>query len=432
MQNSGYKRIVLSMLLVVYVLNFVDRQILSLLMEPIKQDLMLSDTELGFMSGIAFAIFYTLLGIPIAKFADKGHRVNIICAALATWSAMTVVSGMALNFWQLVLARIGVGIGEAGCTPPAHSLIADYFPRQERSRAIAVYMMGVPLGILVGFLAGGWINELYGWRIAFIALGLPGLFVALVAKLTIREPNRGQFDKYDNRDSPSLSLLRTLRYLWSISSFRYLVAGVALTSFVGSGVGQWHAVFFIRNHEMNTGELGVWLAMMSGLCGAIGIFLGGYLSQRFAGKNESLQLKIILLGTLLMILPGIASLIAVNKYIALSSVGMLSALYFLHYGPCYALILSLAPSHMRAMASAITLLVVNLIGLGLGPQVVGLISDLLAPSFGDQALRVSLISIFFVIFLASYSFWMASRALKKDLMDLDNRLNTASDPQPSA
>ena len=292
MNDEDYKKYILFTLLVVYMFNFVDRQIVALLMEPIKQDLGLSDTQLGFMSGIAFAIFYTTLGIPIARLADRSHRVNIISVAIAVWSGMTVLSGMAANFWQLVIARVGVGIGEAGCTPPAHSLISDYFPKEERSRAISIYMMGVPLGILVGFLVGGWINQLYGWRMAFIALGVPGLIMAVIVKLTVREPIRGQHDSASIDHQQQVSLMQTVAYLWRKASFRYLVTAMALTAFVGSGVGQWQAVFFIRNHGMNTGELGTWLSLTSGFCGAVGIYLGGYLCQRFGADNESLQVRL--------------------------------------------------------------------------------------------------------------------------------------------
>lgn len=410
MKSRAYKNYFLITLLVVYILNFVDRQILALLMEPIKNDLGLSDTQLGFMSGIAFAVFYTTLGIPIARSADKRSRVSIISLAITVWSGMTVLSGMAANFWQLVFARIGVGIGEAGCTPPAHSLISDYFPEQERSRAVAIYMMGVPLGVLVGFLAGGWLNELYGWRFAFIALGIPGLIMGVIVKLTIKEPVRGQFDTIGQQTE--FTLLQTFKYLWNQKSYRYLVIAMSLTAFVGSGIGQWEAVFFIRNHQMTTGELGTWLALMGGLAGAIGIYAGGAASQIFAGDNMSHQIRLIMWATCLMILPGVATFTLADKYFALFSLGLLNLLYFVHYGPAFSAILSLAPSNMRAMASALTLLIINLLGAGLGPQIIGLISDGLQDSYGQDALRVALMINLSIIFLAVWYFRLSYMAMK--------------------
>lgn len=413
--TEAYKRYVLFSLLLVYIFNFVDRQILALLMESIKLDLNLSDTQLGFMSGIAFAIFYTTLGIPIARLADRYNRVTIISLAVAIWSGMTVLSGMAANFWQLVMARIGVGIGEAGCTPPAHSLISDYFPQQERSRAIAIYMMGVPLGILVGFLIGGWINEVYGWRFAFIALGLPGLVIAVIVKFTIKEPLRGRYDQEIDSEE-NFSIRESFQYLWQKRAFRYLLVAMSLTTFVGGGSAQWQATFFIRNHGMNTGELGAWLSIMGGLCGAIGIYVGGYLAERYGRDNEPLQMRAIMVAILLLLVAGIISMLVDNRYIALCWVGVSNILYFLHYGPAYALVVSLAQPRMRAMASAIVLLAVNLIGGGFGPQAVGLLSDVLSASLGDQALRWAIIINFSVLLGAAYCFYQVRYSVRDDLV----------------
>jgi len=212
-------------------------------MEPIKHDLLLSDTQLGFLSGIAFALFYTTMGIPIAYMADRYNRVNIITVSLVLWSAMTAVCGLAVNFWQLLAARIGVGVGEAGCTPPAHSIIADYFSKEERSKAISVYMTGVPLGLLFGFLAGGWLNERYGWRVAFFALGIPGVVLAITVKITVREPVRGQHDELSSEEirvenDARGSVLETIFHLFRKHSYFRLVTGMAVAGFVGGGFVQ--------------------------------------------------------------------------------------------------------------------------------------------------------------------------------------------------
>ena len=182
--TDNYRKYVLGILLVVYVFNFIDRQILAILLQPIKVDLGLSDTQLGLLSGVAFAVFYATFGIPIARLADRSSRVNIISASLAVWSLMTAVCGLAQNFWQLLAARIGVGIGEAGCSPPSHSLISDYFAPETRATAMSIYSLGIPIGIMIGFLAGGWIVEFFDWRTAFIAVGLPGVLLAVVVRMT--------------------------------------------------------------------------------------------------------------------------------------------------------------------------------------------------------------------------------------------------------
>ena len=189
--SPAVRNYALSVLVVVYTFNFIDRQILSILLEPIKQDLGLSDSALGMLTGFAFALFYATLGIPIARFADRGNRRNLIALALTIWSGMTALSGVAQNFWHLLLARIGVGVGEAGCSPPAHSMIADYFPAENRATALGIYSLGIPFGILFGFIAGGWLNEFFGWRVAFFVVGIPGLLLALLVRYTLREPPRG-------------------------------------------------------------------------------------------------------------------------------------------------------------------------------------------------------------------------------------------------
>ena len=202
--SLAYRRYVLGMLALVYVFNFTDRQILAILMQPIKEDLLLSDTQLGLLSGIAFALFYVTMGIPIARLADRYSRVNIISVSIFLWSLMTALSGLAGNFTQLLLARIGVGIGEAGCTPPAHSLLADYFARENRASALSIYSLGLPLGSVLGLMAGGWVAQIYGWRMAFFLVGLPGLVLALMVKFTIREPRRGLADGIREQETPGV------------------------------------------------------------------------------------------------------------------------------------------------------------------------------------------------------------------------------------
>ena len=431
LSRSTYKHYVIGALLVVYTFNFVDRQILSLLIQPIKDELQLSDTQLGFLSGLAFAFFYTTLGIPIARLADRRNRVSIISICLALWSGMTALCGLAGNFWHLLLARIGVGIGEAGCTPPAHSVIADYFPRAERSRALSIYMLGIPLGILVGYLVGGWVNELYGWRIAFFTLGIPGVLLAVFVKLTLREPARGRVDGLENHREPVPTLREVLSYLWRQSSFRHLVIANVIIAFMNQGVFQWMPAFFIRSYGMTTGELGTWLALTHGVGGLIGIYLAGLLTGRYGEGNEHRQTRVIAIATVMVMPSALIIFLSTDKYLALwmQLPIALFALFFL--GPLFGLVQSLASLRMRATASALVLLIVNLIGHGFGPQLVGLVSDLLSPLFYREALRYSLVLFSLLPLWAAWHFLLAGRTIRADIQAVSERqkeLRTADKP----
>ena len=276
--TTNYRYYALAMLTFVYIFNFIDRQILVILQEDIKLELGLSDTQLGLLSGISFAIFYVTFGIPIARLADKSNRRNIVALAIGTWSFMTAVSGAAQNFFQLLLARIGVGIGEAGGSPPAHSMISDMFPAKERATALSIYSMGINFGVLIGFVLGGYVNDLLGWRWVFVVIGVPGILMALVVRFTLKEPPRGYSDNVKKvEDAPPMA--DVFKLLWSRRSFRHLSLAAGLHAFVGYGVGQWIGSFFIRTYELgSTGEIGFWLGIISGTAGAAGTFLGGYLS----------------------------------------------------------------------------------------------------------------------------------------------------------
>lgn len=408
------KKFVLSVLLIVYTLNFVDRQILSLLIEPIKEDLSLSDSQLGMLTGIAFALFYSTLGIPIARWADRGSRVNIISISLALWSVMTALCGFAGSYWQLLLARIGVGVGEAGCTPPAHSLIADYFAREERPAALSVYMMGVPLGILAGYLIGGYVNEWFGWRVALFVLGVPGVVMALIVRLTVSEPVRGAKDGVlVGCQTPPLN--QVFRKLWMKKSLRHLIIAMALTAFMGYGMGQWQPAFFIRSHSMTTGELGVYLAFIVGIGGGLGVYIGGWLASKLGSKNERRQLWVLSLSIALTLPFSVLVYLWPNKVGALWLLVPTNVLYFIWHGPAYALIQTSVDSHMRATAAAAALLLVNLIGLGLGPLLIGILSDLLTPYFQRDSLRVALLVNSFVAPWAAFHFFLSASYVVKDI-----------------
>ncbi|WP_421865475.1 spinster family MFS transporter [Parvibaculum sp.] len=292
--SPGYRRYALMILVLGYTSSHVDRNIMGILLEPIKADLLLSDTQLGFLSGIAFAIFYATLGIPIALVADRGNRRNIIAWAIAIWSGMTALCGLAGNFWQLALARIGVGVGEAGSSPPSHSMIADMYGPNERASAMAVYSLGVYFGVMIGFLVGGWVAVWYGWRAAFFVVGLPGLLLALLVRFTLVEPERGGADGMapEKADAPlniktGLALVKEgFHHLWHTAAARHVVCGVTITSFVGYGGVMWGPAFLIRTHGMSIGEVSTFLAIIVGVVGGLGAYIGGHMTDRLAQKDE--------------------------------------------------------------------------------------------------------------------------------------------------
>jgi MFS family permease len=412
--SEGYRRYVLGLLFVVYVVNFVDRSILNILLEPIKREFHPSDTALGFLSGVAFAIFYATLGIPIARWADRGIRRDIIALALFVWSGMTALCGLARTFPQLVAARIGVGIGEAGGSPPAHSILSDYYPPERRGTAFAIYALGIPVGTAFGFFTGGWMAETLGWRTAFLLVGVPGIALALIVRLTLREPPRGHSEAI--RDvGPAPDPLTVMRAMWRLATFRHLAAAAALHAFVGYGVTAWNAAFLIRSHGMSVGAVGSWLAGIAIVGGGLGTFLGGYLADRLMPRDVRWSLWV----------PGISTLVAVpfSVFFYLGSdvrvvlpVATVPVFFGAMYlGPTFALTQALAPLRMRAVASAFLLFLLNLIGMGLGPQMVGVASDLLSPSFERESLRAALVITVTFNLWSGLHYFLGARTLAADL-----------------
>ena len=282
--GTRYPLYVLTILLCVYSVNWMDRYVLVIILEPIKQDLHLSDTALGLLSGFAFALVYSLAGIPIARWADRGSRRSLISLGLFIWSLMTALSGFAVTFAQLTVARFGVALGESACSPPACSLIADYFPPNRRATAFAVYGVGISIGMALGLVVGGWANEHYGWRAAFMIAGLPGLMLALIVRFTIREPARGQAERLPV-DTGFYSLTDTLRIILSRKSFIAAAVGVGLFSFSGNAFETWTPVYLMRLYHMSTGTIGAWMGPIEGVGGLIGTMAGGLLADRLGARN---------------------------------------------------------------------------------------------------------------------------------------------------
>ncbi len=412
-----YRWYVLSMLVVAYIFNFIDRSILAILQEPIKHDLGLKDWQLGLMSGFAFAVFYATLGIPIARLADRWSRTKIIGLAVLVWSLMTALCGFAVGFWSLLLFRIGVGVGEAGCSPPAHSLISDLFEPAKRATALATYSIGIQIGVMLGLLAGGWINEWFGWREAFYIVGLPGVLFSFLLLGTLREPPRGLAEGRSQAAAslPMPGLFDVFRLLWSRRSFRHLSFGGALHAFVAYGVGGWIPPFFIRTHGFGTGELSTYLALLAGTIGTAGIFLGGFLGDRWARRDQRWYCWICSISLVLSLPFSTAAYLQGNGYAALACYLVPAFLSPVYNAPTYAMTQSLVPLRMRAAAAAVLLFILNMIGMGLGPSAVGLLSDALNPTFGRDALRYALLVTMFVNLWAAAHYLFAARTLREEL-----------------
>jgi predicted MFS family arabinose efflux permease len=412
--STGYKRFVLVMLTIVYAFNFIDRQILVILQEPIKQDMGLSDAQLGLLSGFTFAVIYVTAGIPIAYWADRGNRRNIVALALAVWSGMTALSGFVQNYTQLLLARLGVGLGEAGGSPPAHSMISDYFPPQQRGTALSFYSTGIYIGILLGFAFGGVIADAFGWRMAFLVVGIPGVLFAVVLRFTVQEPRRGRWDESaDALHRPSLK--ETLALLRQRPSFWYIALGCALTSYVSYGNGNFFPSFLIRTHGMGLAEVGLVLALVSGVTGAIGTFLGGYLADRLGARDKRWYLWVPLFGGLLGFLPYFYVLLGESTAGILATLVFVNIVTTVYLGPSIAISHALVPPAMRALTSAILFFVLNMIGLGLGPLLTGLLSDLLQPAYGDESLRYAMVITALIGSLGMLLFYLGARRLPQDL-----------------
>ncbi|RAK56395.1 MFS transporter [Phenylobacterium soli] len=429
--GRGYRRYALVLLMLIYVFNMVDRQVVNILAESIKRDLALHDWQIGMMSGLSFAVLYTVLGIPIARYAERGDRPLIIAAAVALWSGFTALCGLAQSFVQLALIRVGVGIGESGCTPPALSLIADTAPKESRASAIAIYMLGAPIGSLLGVAFGGLVADAYGWRAAFMIVGLPGLLLAAAAAATLREPRRGAPKASLAAAETAPSLRDTLRELAGKRAYWRMVAGVTLQAFISYGALAFTASFFLRNYSAELAEasarfglksvglLGLGLGLASGGTAIVGTLLGGRLADRFVARDPRAYAVIPAVGAIAALPFSLAVLNAPSMTIAfalLLAPGLLSAMWL---GPSYASVQGLVRPESRATATAILLFIANLIGLGLGPLAVGLVSDLLHARAGfteAAAIKWSLTGFALLALPCAWAFWSAGKTMREDLV----------------
>lgn len=409
-----HRHYILFMVTLVYVVNFLDRQILAILLPFIKQEFGASDTELGLLSGPAFAVIYAVLGVPLALLADRVNRRNVIAVSLAIFSAATIACNFVANFWQLIFARTFVGIGEAGTAPAINSIISDLYPPKERASALAIYSAGLNIGLLIAFFGGGITAQHYGWRTAFLLAGIFGIVVVALFLLTIEEPARGRSDGLAD-SGQSHDLIATFRHLWNQRSFRYLSLGTAMSSYTGYAGIAFVPSFLARSHHMTATEIGLLLSVTTGIFGFIGTALSGVIADR-VGKKD--------IGRI-MLVPVVASLIGVpfapffylssNIYVVILALALPQFLGASYLGPAYAATQSLVPLRMRATAAAILIFILNIIALTFGPFITGWLSDLLRPSLGDDSLRWALLANVVATLAGALLYWLSSRHLRQDI-----------------
>ena len=410
--DRGSYHYVLILLTLIASINFVDRQILSVLLEPIGQEFDLSDSFLGLLSGIAFAAFYSILGIPIAVMSDRLNRRNIITICIAIFSAMTALCGSVTSFMQLFLARIGVGIGEAGTMPASQSIISDLYNVNERPFAMGLLASGGNIGLMLGLLIGGWVNEWFGWRMAFLVAAIPGLVMAATIWFTVKEPIRQAPVQQSNWLA---DVIDGLSLVGRITSFRRLALAGSLYGMAAYGIVTWMPVYYIRYHGLSTGEAGTVISLAVGVLGGIGAVGGGVVCARLSKRDVRWNCWVPALAIAVAVPLYFAMLITENTTLALVLFiipGLLSSVYA---GPTWSIIQELVPPHKRAIAAAIYLMIFNLVGLGLGPLAVGVLSDLYAPQLGDLSLRWSMIT---VLLISIGGIWYYLRAASSVVSDL--------------
>jgi MFS family permease len=415
--GSGYRYLVVTMLILVYTLNFLDRQIVSILAEPIRKDLNLTDTELGALSGIAFAAFYTFFGIPVGWLADRFKRIWIMSAACGLWSLFTMGCGVATNFVQLAVMRMGVGIGEAGGSPPSYSLISDYFPPKERGTGLALYSLGVPLGSMFGAAIGGWIAAHYGWRMAFFAVGAPGLVMAVVLLLVVREPKRGGLDPFaDGKDAhePPPPLIKAVGAYFANRTLLLTAISSGLSAFVGYAGLAWNPPFLIRVKHMSLTEVAAYYSLVLGITGIIGTFAAGWLADKLSQRDRRWYAWIPAIAFTLTLPFWIGILWAPTWQLTLLFIAAPALLNSMYLAPALAVVQNAVPPAMRTISGATLLFVLNLVGLGGGPVFVGRISDLAKPSYGDHSLVIGFAALIPVVVVTILAHLAAAASIGRD------------------
>ena len=410
-RQRGYT---LFLLVLVFTSSHVDRQIVAILQEPIKAQFSISDTELGLLTGVMFALFYATLGMPMAMWADRRNRRNLITFSISLWSLMTALCGAAMQFWQLLIARVGVGVGEAGSNPPSHSIISDLYPATERGTAMAIFGLGVNIGVMLGYLIGGWVNEWLDWRWAFVVAGIPGLAIALIVRFSMVEPPRGYADGVIERP-PAPPFSSVVSFMFSKPSIVHLLAGNILISFAGYAAIAWAPVYFQRVHGMSTGESGTLLALAIGLGGGIGTFLGGFLADKWARRSEGWRAWIVTTSVALYAPAAVLGYVADDATTAVLWFVVPAALGGVYIGTSFAILQSLLAIEMRSVGAAINLFLLNIVGLGAGPLVVGMISDYMQPSVGVDSIRYGLTFTVIIMVWGAVHFFRVGQLLDRSM-----------------
>jgi MFS family permease len=412
-ENLRYRSYVLVVLVIVYTFNFIDRQIVGILAVPIKADLHLSDSKLGLMGGLAFAIFYTFLGIPIARLADRMNRTRIMTAALALWSLMTAVCGLTQNFGQLFLARVGVGVGEAGGVTPAYSLICDYFPSRERARALSIYSFGIPIGGALGIVLGGYITSLMSWRMAFFIVGVAGLLITPLLRFTVREPERGALDAAPVQ-TDRVGLVKVIGILARRASFWGLSLGASCASMMGYGLFFWAPSFLVRSFHLSLLHASLAYGGLVLIGGLFGIWFGGALADHYGHKQRKMYAFIPAIAFVATVPFYVIGVLSTTLWLSLAVLLVPTALGLAWLGPVLAAVQHLVPANMRATASALFLFINNLIGIGLGSTLIGFVSDSMRVRFGAESLRYAILAGTGFYLVAALLLFFAGRKLAKD------------------
>ncbi len=420
-RGGAYNWYVVVVLLVIYALNQLDRSVINILGESIKRELNISDTQLGLLTGTSFAVFYSLMGLPVARLADRTHRVNLISIALLAWSSLTMACGLANNYLTLFVTRMGVGIGEAGGTPPSQSIIADYFPHERRSTAIALFNSAVALGTFLGFLMGGYVNQWWGWRAAFLVAGAPGILVAILLKLTVREPVRGRVDGLEEEAKATLPLGATLKALFGRRSYPLIVVAATCSIGVMFVSAAWLPPLFIRLHGFKSSEIGGWLALCTGLGGGLGSFFGGVLADRLKKRFALAEIYVPATAALLVFPSLLVTVLARDASVALMGMGALYTFGYIWIGPTSSMIHRVAPVRSRALAIGFMLFFSNITALAFGPPLIGALSDSMKAAHGPESLRYALASACVLSLVSAALYFLAARHYRTDLANSDKR-----------
>ena len=409
------KWFVLALLTIVYIFNFIDRQVINILAEAIKNDLGFSDAQIGIMTGTAFAVFYSTMTIPISRIADKGNRKNVLSICLAIWSCMTALTGMVNSFWQMAIARMGVGIGEAGGVPTSYSILGDTFPAKERGRAMSIYSLGTSLGVFFAFAIGGYFLVEYGWRACLWIVGLPGILLSIIIYFTIKEPKRGATDKVDLAQREMPSLKEVFKIVFKKKTFSLITFAKGFHNFVGYAMSAFLPIFLIRVHEMPVKAMSLGLGLAIAIGGILGSFTAGFLSDYLGKRHVGWYSWVGSIGRILYLIPLYVVLTASDPWMAIYFTVGLTFCQALGTGPAVVVMQGIVDAKIRASTAALYLMISGLLGLGFGPLVIGIISDWLEPSYGVESIRYALMFLVVPSIIAFFLFLLAGHSYKKEI-----------------